>query len=167
MKNYEYTVAIDLDGVSADFAGRIQQITGMVCESVPRGKLWASVEKYNREVAPFFESLDKMADADELWSFIDAHFGHYYVLTATGWTPRDGADQKTRWVAKTYGAHVPVKVVTSGSLKAQFATPKSILIDDTRKAIDPWIAAGGIGVFHTSAADSIKQLQEILRQTQV
>lgn len=162
MKNYELSCAVDLDGVLANFSGRIQEITGQVCETLPKGKLWAAVERYNREVAPFFETLDKMPDADRLWSFITQRFNHVFILTATGWTPRNGADQKTKWVHDRFGSQINVKVVTSGSLKAMYATPRIVLVDDTTKAIDPWIKAGGIGVLHKNAEDSISQLEKIL-----
>lgn len=162
MKNYEFEAVLDLDGVLADFSGRLHEITGKHAESLKKGYLWSSVQKYNDEVAPFFESLDKMSDADKLWDFVTSNFGHVSILTATGWTPKNGADQKMNWVKKHFGPQIPVRVVTSGSLKGQFAKPNAILIDDTRKAIDPWIAAGGIGVLHTSADDSIAQLKKIL-----
>ena len=162
MKNFELTCAVDLDGVLADFSGRLREITGKPAESLNRGYLWATVQKYNDEVAPFFESLDKMSDADKLWNFVSSNFGHVFILTATGWTPKNGADQKRNWVAKNLGPNVVTKVVTSGSLKAQFATPTTILIDDTRKAIDPWIAAGGIGILHTSADSTIAEMKRLL-----
>lgn len=160
--NYEYTCAVDLDGVMADFSGRIEELTGQKCETLNKGKLWSTVQKYNDTVAPFFQSLPKMKDADELWTFVRANFSHVFVLTATGWTPKDGADQKIAWVKEHLGSDIVTKVVTSGSLKAQFATPSTILIDDTAKAINPWIAAGGVGVLHTSAANTIRELKLLL-----
>lgn len=162
MKNYELSLACDLDGVLADFSGRLREITGKPAESLNKGYLWATVQKYNDNVAPFFETLEKMPDADELFDFINGNFNHVFILTATGWTPKNGADQKRNWVKKKFGDKLDVKVVTSGTLKAQFATPQTILVDDTTKAIHPWIAAGGIGVLHKSAGDSITQLKDIL-----
>ena len=37
----------------------------------------------------------------------------------------------------------------------------SILIDDRKKKIDQWIAAGGIGILHTDAASTIEKLKEL------
>ena len=37
---------------------------------------------------------------------------------------------------------------------------QNILIDDTKKKLDPWIEAGGIGILHTSAASTISELKE-------
>lgn len=162
MKNYELKVFLDLDGVLADFSGRLKEITGKPAESLSKGYLWASVQKYNDNVAPFFETLDKMPDADQLFNFVTGNFGHVGILTATGWTPRDGADQKRNWVKKHFGDKLDVKVVTSGSLKKEFATPQTVLVDDTTKAITPWIQAGGIGVLHRNAKQSIEELKQIL-----
>ena len=162
MKNYELKIFLDLDGVLANFSGKIEEITGHSIEQVSRGYLWASVQKYNDTIGPFFESLEKMPNADELWNFATTNFGHVSILTASGYTPKDGAAQKINWVKANFGSQVNVKVVSSASLKAMYANPASILIDDTVRAIDPWIRAGGIGVLHKNTKDSILQLQEIL-----
>jgi hypothetical protein len=45
--------------------------------------------------------------------------------------------------------------------KQLFAGPNRILIDDMKQTIDEWNAKGGIGIFHTSAADTIKQLKKL------
>ena len=45
----------------------------------------------------------------------------------------------------------------------EYATPNTILIDDMEKNIKAWVDAGGIGILHTSAADSIKQLQQYMK----
>ena len=45
--------------------------------------------------------------------------------------------------------------------KKDYADKNSILIDDYSKNIEQWRAAGGIGILHTSAEDTIKQLQKL------
>jgi hypothetical protein len=45
--------------------------------------------------------------------------------------------------------------------KQEFASPNSILIDDREKNIEQWRNAGGIGVLHTDAASTIKQLKDL------
>jgi hypothetical protein len=42
-----------------------------------------------------------------------------------------------------------------------FSGKYTILIDDLEKTIKEWHAQGGIGILHTSAADTIKQLKEL------
>ena len=45
--------------------------------------------------------------------------------------------------------------------KQNYAAPNHILIDDRKSNIDQWISQGGIGILHTSAADTIQQLKKI------
>lgn len=161
--NEQYTLAIDLDGVIADFSKKVGEINGMPFNKVPRGQLWKSIERYDRDVEPFFESLDLMPDAMKLWEYASSNFINLFILTACGFTPRNAAEQKRRWVAKHFGKAVVCKVVTDSHQKAQFANPRTILVDDRMKSIGPWSAAGGIPVLHTSAADSIAKLKEIVQ----
>jgi 5'-nucleotidase len=161
--NEHLTVALDSDGVVADFSGFVSSLNGgMVCETIPRGKLWSSVAHYDKTVGPFFEALPKMPDADELMDFVVANFINRFVLTAAGYTPPNGAVQKKNWYAKHYGKDLVVKVVNGSGDKAAFATPTTILIDDREKSIIPWVAAGGIGILHRNANDTIERLKEII-----
>ena len=67
------------------------------------------------------------------------------------------------------GKHVWVKQKLPGTKlilryakqKKELATPESILIDDRQINIDQWEAAGGIGILHTSADDTISQLKQL------
>ena len=52
-------------------------------------------------------------------------------------------------------------ILRSAERKQEFATPQSILIDDRKDNIDRWKEAGGIGIYHTSAADTIQQLKKL------
>ena len=49
-----------------------------------------------------------------------------------------------------------------GSQKAAFAHKKAVLIDDYQDNIDNWVEAGGIGILHKTADDTIKQLNDII-----
>ena len=171
-----YRAAIDLDGVLADFEGRVRELihlskkeSGKLMdeaekeESIDKRLMWKVIHRYD-EHTPFFYTLDKMPDADILWDFILEHFDHedIKILTASGHTPSDAPQQKRRWVRKHFGDY-HVEVVAKSPDKAAFATPTTILIDDRAKSLDPWIAAGGIGILHTDAKSTIKQLREILK----
>jgi 5'-nucleotidase len=161
--NEHLTCFVDLDGVIADFDKRVSQINGGVPTStIPRGKLWASIQKFNDEVEPFFGSLDMMPDARILWDYVTKNFVNVAILSACGYTPRDGAAQKKAWVAKHLGRDVVVKVVTGSGDKAAFATRTSILIDDREKSIIPWVNAGGIGILHRNATQTIHMLEDTI-----
>ena len=59
---------------------------------------------------------------------------------------------------------IDIKTSTRGwsaKNKKDFAAPNNILIDDKPSTIDSWNAAGGIGILHTSAANTISQLKKL------
>lgn len=155
-------VYVDLDGVLSDFGGLLSSYLGKHISTISKGYLWATVNKYNKEVNPFFESLPLMDDAMELWDFVVANFSEVNILTATGNTPRDAAEQKRKWVIKHLYKYNKIVTVTKSSDKADYASDGCILIDDRTQSIDPWVEAGGVGLLHTSARDTIKQLKQYL-----
>lgn len=160
--NERFYIYTDSDGVVADFEKKVVEINGLPMHKITRGQLWRSVELYDRDVQPFFESLDMMPDAMELLDFIKQNFINHAILTACGYVPKGAAQQKQNWYKKHFDHALVVKTVSKSADKAAFATPNSILIDDRSKSIDPWVRAGGIGVLHTSAADSIAQIKKIV-----
>ncbi len=125
-----------------------------------KGKFWAKVSVLAKEGQPIFGAMDPMPDAFVLWNHIKEY--HPIILSATGHL-KNAADEKRDWVRRYLGEQFAdtAKFVLSASDKAQYATSNSILIDDRRRAIDPWIDAGGIGIHHTSAVNSIDQLRNI------
>ena len=68
--------------------------------------------------------------------------------------------EKRQWVARHFG--MPDEDVIIEHDKEIYAAPNHILIDDRKNNISKWLAAGGIGILHTSPDDTIKQLEEIL-----
>ncbi len=157
-----YTIAFDSDGVIADFDRKAVEILGgRQIHEVPKGTLWSSIERYDREVEPFFESLELMDGAMRMLDFARANFERTFILTASGYTPKNGAAQKMRWYARRI-PDIEVIVVPKSPDKAAYATPTTILVDDRAKSIDPWVAAGGIGILHTSVDETIEQLRAFL-----
>jgi hypothetical protein len=104
--------------------------------------------------------MDPMPDAFVLWDHIKKYGP--IILSATGHV-HTAPTEKREWVKRHLGitAAATAILVSSAADKARYATPGSILIDDRAKAIDPWIAAGGIGILHTSAEDTIAKLKEM------
>ena len=159
--NSEYTIAIDMDGVLADFDRGSRDAIGEDKDTISTREFWKRVTHYDKDVEPFFENLPAMEDAFTLMRYITDNFQNYFVLTASGTTPKNVAEQKRNWAKKVFSPLLKVNIVKGSADKAQYATPKTILIDDRRKAIDPWSAAGGIGILHTSAQNTIEQLKKI------
>lgn len=170
-----FDIFLDLDGVICDFESRVRELisiskvkSGQLLEAsevdhaMYKKMMWKVIESYDRHT-PFFYTLDKMSDADDLLEFVSAHFDSSSIkmLTASGSTPSDAPQQKRRWVRKHVGNY-HVEVVLKSPDKAVFASPRTILVDDRSKSIDPWIAAGGIGILHTDAQSTIKRLKDVL-----
>ena len=162
--NKDYKVYIDMDGVVSDMDAMMSDITNGQSDQpdYPRGKFWSAVARYNKEVGPFFEALPKMPEGDKLVKFVTDNFEQVTFLTASGTTPREGPDQKRKWIAKNYPG-MDVIVVTKSPEKAIYANPRAILIDDRDKSIDPWRKAGGIGVLFTSTDQAIAELDKFLK----
>lgn len=160
----KYKVYVDMDGVLAGFEEQVEIQFGLKMGDIPKGKMWAKIKEYNESVAPWFQTLPKRADADMLWEFVNDNFEDVEILTATGSTPKDAAQQKRNWIANHYGADVKVNTVGAATQKAIFANPRAILIDDRDKAIDPFRQAGGIGILHTDTVSTIQKLQPFLKR---
>jgi phosphoglycolate phosphatase-like HAD superfamily hydrolase len=169
-----FRVYVDLDGVLADFSkGMTRALQTVLGDEFQHSEhkynqdphyrriMWKSLDKYQREHGKeMWYELDLMPDAHILWNFVKG-FGPE-ILTATGQARYNAAEQKRRWVAEKLGSHIPVHTVEHSSHKAQKACPRCILIDDNPKSINPWVEAGGIGILHSNARDSVEQLAQIL-----
>ena len=122
-----------------------------------RKRFWKEVLKDKN----FWFHLEPMDDMKQLWSYVKKH--NPEILTAVGESDSEhAAKQKKNWIKKYLDPSVKVNTAIHGSEKGpKFGGDRKILIDDQPKSINPWKAAGGIGILHTSAADTIKQLKKL------
>lgn len=162
----DITIYVDMDGVVADFEGAIEQRFGKPMEAMAKREVWRNILQYNDNVAPWFYSLPEMPDAQELWKFVTENFSDVQMLTAKGNSPKDAGGQKRKWAGEHLGWDVPVNIVISSAEKAEFAHPKAVLIDDRSNAIDPFVAAGGIGILHKRASTTINALKVMMEDWQ-
>ena len=56
---------------------------------------------------------------------------------------------------------IPVTCTFTGTQKAAYAFEGSVLIDDRQNNTDAWNEAGGIGIVHTSAKNTIEILKSL------
>jgi len=149
----------DMDGVLADFVKGVKDQIG--------GKF--SDARWPELPDDFFLQLEPMKDAKQLWGFI----GKYdpFILTAIPRSSRGpiaarAADDKARFMKRWFGLEQKDMYPVSRKNKANFAVDgrdgrPNILIDDHLGNIQEFSKARGIGVHHTSASNTIKQLKEI------
>lgn len=161
--NTVLSCALDLDGVFADFEYKVAEIAGIPFQKIPKNSVWHYISEYDKDVAPFFESLPVIPGSLKLFEFAKNNFQYVFILSACGNTPRNAAEQKRKWCKKVFG-DVDTQIVVKSADKAKFATPHTILVDDRHKSIDPWVQAGGIGVLHQHTSGSINRLKEILEK---
>lgn len=156
---------VDLDGVLADFDKEFLSRFGNTpehfrkCGKVEEKKHWRHLANHILH-GDFYGSLELMPDAMILMNFVKQY--DPAILSATGTQhPQVVASQKMRWVKHHLG-EMEMHYVRTSADKAGFSTPDSILIDDREKSINPWVAAGGIGILHKNAAQTISELKTIL-----
>ena len=157
----DYKLFVDLDGVMADLDKHVEQKTGYTFVQLrATGSGFTEFVKNEREQGnTVFDNLDKMPDADQLWQYIVKYTPD--ILTATGYPTEKATAEKIRWVHDNLSGFDNIFTTVSGAHKQKYAAPNHILIDDRDKAILPWRKAGGIGILHTSAADTISQLKQL------
>lgn len=169
----QYTIYCDLDGVLADFQAAVSKVlrdmgtpestvvaAKMGTDKKARSVAWAALYDYQKKYGNvLWRNLDLMPDAYDLWNYIKKYTPQ--ILTATGQPRYNSEEQKRGWITEHFGSNIKINYVETAIQKAKYADPTRILIDDQKKALDPWVAAGGIGIHHTSAANTIKQLKDL------
>ena len=154
-KVMDYKIYCDMDGVLADFESGYEELTGIDLkgEFKKGDDFWDPIKVAG---VGFWAGLKWMPGGQELWDYLKPF--NPQLLSAPS------REQSSR-----IGKHVWVKhkipgtklILRYASQKQELATPESILIDDRQINIDQWEAAGGIGILHTSTANTIQQLQKL------
>ena len=150
----DYKIYCDMDGVIVDFDKGYKELTGTEASfDTPKEEFWAPIQKAG---APFWIKLQWMPDGKKLWEFIKPY--NPQLLSAPS---RDESSKIGKFVWVKRNVPGTKLILRSAERKQEFATPNSILIDDRADNIQRWKDAGGIGILHTSAADTIQQLKDL------
>ena len=151
----EYKLYCDMDGVLVDFEGGYEKLTGIDLkgEFKKGDDFWDPIKVAG---VGFWAGLKWMPDGQKLWDYIKPFKPEILSAPSREESSRIG---KSVWVKyKLPGTKL---ILRYAKQKQQLATPESILIDDRQINIDQWEAAGGIGILHTSADNTISQLKEL------
>lgn len=150
----DYKIYCDMDGVIVDFDKGYKELTGREASfNIPKEEFWAPIQKAG---APFWIKLQWMPDGKQLWSYIKPY--NPQLLSAPS---RDESSKIGKFVWVKRNVPGTKLILRQAERKQEFATPNSILIDDRADNIQRWKDAGGIGIHHTSAADTIQQLKDL------
>ena len=152
----EYTIYCDMDSVLVDFDRGYQELTGITTQQADANGVEAFWEPLTKAGAKFWITLQWMSDGKQLWNYIKKY--NPILLSAPS---REESSKlgKRVWVKRELpGVKLILKYAPQ---KQEYASPTSILIDDRQKNIDEWEAAGGIGILHTSTANTIEQLKQL------
>ena len=161
-KNYK--IYVDMDGVVADFDKRFTDLSGMSPSEFEskngKNAFWDFIDVKHK--LAFWIGIPPMSDAQSLMDFVSKH--DYEMLTAPS-IKKESLMGKglwmRNWTKKGLFSSKPKVNYKPAKNKHQFAAPNHILIDDKQSTIDSWNAAGGIGILHTSATNTINQLQKL------
>ena len=159
-------IYLDMDGVIADFVKGYRELNDMEPREAEKNKRF---DHFFDEfiAAGKFSSLDLMPGAQQLISFLNHLYMNYSIpteiLSSTANQERfdEISRQKNIWLQK-HGINFKPNYVPGKRLKYKFATPDSIIIDDTLSVIEDWRKAGGIAIWHKDAPTTISQLRMYL-----
>ncbi len=147
------TIALDLDGVFADFFPYAKRVFGADYRSSDPAAFWEKASS----IPHLFSNLEPIPGSLALLEALSGH--NIYVLTAiprpTGLLVSAAADKRS-WVAAHLSPGLHVETVIGGPNKGRYAQPGHILIDDTERNVLAWEAAGGTGILHRNVAETIE-----------
>jgi len=159
---------LDMDGVLCDFNKRYKELW-QVDPNANRERGEKRDFKWDEFVnGNNFETLDWYPGGKELLKFVLTLDIPIEILSSSGGRSHHEAvkKQKKVWLEKQQ-LDFPTNIVPGRALKADYAKPDIILIDDTDDVIDDFNAAGGIGILHIDTAKTIKIVQSILDDTYI
>lgn len=158
--NKNNTIFIDSDGVMFNFSKYFEDHFGIRHDSVSDSEMWGMIHDHGK----FFRNLPLMPGAREFFDWVKTLGYRYQILTGC---PRTNftiaAVDKKNAFREHLDPEIQVLPVIGGRNKFVFINqPGDILIDDFKKNIDPWVAAGGVGIHHVNFESTKDQLSKII-----
>ena len=158
-------IYFDLDGVMADFDRGVYELCGMDAFSHEDDKsddiMWLRI----KEVGHFYDKLELMPGAKELFDDLYAKYGDKCEILSGIPKPRRGittaGEDKISWVRRMLSKNVKVNIVYKED-KPDYCTGEDcILIDDLPANIKAWEDIGGTGIINSGADDTRQTLVEM------
>lgn len=152
-------IYIDMDGVLADFERGVNEMCGIGTQDDE--KMWEKI----KSVDHFYRKLKPVFAAPEMAKALMRKYGDKCeILTGIPKPHREidnAAEDKIAWTAENISEKIKVNVCLAEE-KQNYCTGKDcILIDDRRKNISQWIAAGGTGILFEDVDDTLAAIDKI------
>ena len=152
----KYELYCDMDGVLVDFERGYEELTGKNIRGnhvKGDGDFWQPITDAGVE---FWTKLKWMSDGKQLWDYIKKHKPSLLSAPSREESSRIG---KHIWVENNIpGVNL---ILRAADKKQEFASPNAILIDDRADNVQRWKDAGGVGIHHTSAENTINELEKL------
>jgi hypothetical protein len=152
----KYEVYCDMDGVLVDFERGYEELTGKDIRGnhvKGDGDFWQPITDAGVE---FWTKLKWMSDGKQLWDYIKKRKPNLLSAPSREESSRIG---KHIWVENNIpGVNL---ILRAADKKQEFASPNAILIDDRADNVQRWKDAGGVGIHHTSAENTINELEKL------
>lgn len=149
----------DMDGVLADFVAQWKDYYGDIpnnhLKKMGKAKFDEILDKAPYDFWAKMPWMPKGKGGEDLWKLISKHDTEILSAPAESWGSKKG---KADWL-KSKGINVKLNLKKARD-KQQFAAPNHILIDDFKRNIDQWEAAGGIGILHKDNATTFRELKK-------
>lgn len=146
-----------MDGVLTDFNGEYEKLTGVkiLKNQNHRGDA-LFFEPLNKVGKNFWTNMSWTKDGKQLWNCIKEYNPELLSAPTRDDSSRVG---KHEWVQR----ELPNTrlILRSAKAKREFANENSVLIDDKLSNIEEWKKDGGIGIYHTSTENTIKELKKL------
>ena len=155
----KYKIFSDMDGVLTDFDKSFEKYSKGIPpreyeKKFGKDGFWKLIDGEGK--VGFWVGMPWMGDGKQYWDYIKDYDTELLSSPSRSSTSRLG---KRLWVRNNMPG---IKLtLAQASKKQNYAAPNHILIDDRKSNIDQWKAAGGIGILHTSASDTIQQLKKL------
>ena len=153
----------DMDGVLCDFAKGVEKVIG---KSISQWSYGSKSEKWDKikSTPKFWHTLPWENGGKQLWSFISKYKPHILSAYVEESFDPNCIPGKSHWARTNLGiapGNVNLVKRVQKQNYAKVAGQPAILIDDYKKNTDQYTAKGGIGIVHTSTANTIRELKKL------
>jgi hypothetical protein len=163
------TIYVDMDGVLCDFKKRFYELYKDVPE-VDYPSKGKEKKEYKKRFDEFvkdghFATLEPMPDyikaSHFFWCFGEKFSIKILSSSASEKYLEEISKQKESWLAE-WEVTYPAIFVAGKKLKKEYATPDSLLIDDTLINVLEWRDRGGLAILHKTWAETLIEFMEII-----